>query len=95
MSHDFLISYSQVAPVEMQDQGLRRQATVDVIGEEQPKGEGELHRTVGISMSPQLRERATKRANEIGLSLSRYVQWCIEAEIEGQPLSERLKNVKM
>ncbi len=49
------------------------------------------HRTIGISMSPQLRERAAARAAEVGLSLSRYVQWCLEAELDGAPLESRFK----
>ena len=47
------------------------------------------HRTVGVSMSPQLQQRAAARANEVGLSFSRYVQWCVEAELDGVGLEAR------
>jgi hypothetical protein len=48
------------------------------------QADDEKHRTVGISMSPQLRERAAARARAVGLSFSRYVQWCLEAELAGR-----------
>ena len=49
------------------------------------------HRTIGISMSPKLRARAVARADAVGLSFSRYVQWCIEAELDGSTLESRFK----
>ncbi len=49
------------------------------------------HRTVGVSMSPALRERAAQRARALGLPFSRYVQWCVEAELDGSSLSDRFK----
>jgi hypothetical protein len=50
------------------------------------------HRTVGVSMSPQLQARAAARANEVRLSFSRYVQWCVEAELDGVPLASRFQS---
>ncbi len=58
---------------------------------EPPAEPDDRHRTIGISMSPSLRGRAAARAAEVGLSLSRYVQWCIEAELDGAPLESRFK----
>jgi len=54
-----------------------------------PAADDPRHRTVGVSMSPTLRRRAAARAEAVGLSFSRYVQWCIEAEIEGCPPEAR------
>ncbi|MBN2068370.1 MAG: hypothetical protein JW739_01925 [Opitutales bacterium] len=41
------------------------------------------HRTVGISMNPQLEERAKARATALGLKFSPYATLCIEAELNG------------
>jgi len=49
----------------------------------------ERHRTVGVSMSPKLREEAAVRARALGLPFSRYVAWCVEAELEGRPPQAR------
>ena len=53
--------------------------------------EDERHRTMGVSMSPQLRARAAARAREVGLSFSRYVQWCVEAELDGSTIQARFR----
>jgi len=42
------------------------------------------HKTVGVSLSPELRERAAERARGLGLSFSRYVALCVEAELNGR-----------
>ncbi|MEO0796054.1 MAG: hypothetical protein AAFX93_12870 [Verrucomicrobiota bacterium] len=42
------------------------------------------HKTVGVSFHPDLRSRASERARGIGLSFSRYVTLCVEAELNGQ-----------
>lgn len=41
-------------------------------------------RTVGVSLLPDLRERASDRARALGLSFSRYVALCLEAELRGE-----------
>ncbi len=41
------------------------------------------HRTVGISMSPTLEQRAKARAEALGLKFSPYVTLCVEAELKG------------
>jgi hypothetical protein len=51
--------------------------------------EDERHRTVGVSMSPALRKEALARARALGLPFSRYVAWCVEAELEGRPPQAR------
>ncbi|WP_309382704.1 hypothetical protein [Cerasicoccus frondis] len=43
------------------------------------------HKTVGVSFHPDLRERAGERSRELGLSFSRYVTLCVEAELNGHP----------
>jgi len=43
------------------------------------------HKTVGVSFHPELRERAGERARGLGLSFSRYVTMCVEAELNGRP----------
>jgi hypothetical protein len=53
--------------------------------------EDDRNRTVGVSMSPKLKERAEERAEAVGLSFSRYVQWCIEAELDGASLESRFR----
>jgi hypothetical protein len=59
-----------------------------------PVADDPRHRTVGVSMSPMLRRRAAARAGAVGLSFSRYVQWCIEAEMEGCPPQARFEQRK-
>jgi hypothetical protein len=41
------------------------------------------HRTVGISMHPDLEKRAKAQATSLGLKFSPYVTLCIEAEMRG------------
>ncbi len=48
--------------------------------------EAEKHRTVGVSLSPDLRRRATARARELGVSFSRYVAQAVEGELRGRVL---------
>lgn len=43
------------------------------------------HKTVGVSFHPELRDRAGERARGLGLSFSRYVTLCVEAELNGRP----------
>ncbi|WP_269542930.1 hypothetical protein [Cerasicoccus fimbriatus] len=43
------------------------------------------HKTVGVSFHPDLRERASERSRALGLSFSRYVTLCVEAELSGHP----------
>jgi hypothetical protein len=90
MSHDFLSSLhspifeeAKAEPKQNPRQaraGRRKNA---------PETEDDRHRTVGISMSPRLRERATARAAALGLPFSRYVQWCVEAELDNRPPQAR------
>jgi len=90
MANDFLASWREDAVVDPDSAGLTRHA---------PSGEGKSgdkdpgldarHRTVGVSMSPQLRAAAVARAKALGLPFSRYVAWCVEAELEGQPPQAR------
>jgi hypothetical protein len=101
MAHDFLTSlHSHVIDTSIgkkvgpkpPDSGTKEADTPILIEPPKPSAEpDERHRTIGISMSPRLRERAAARAAEVGLSLSRYVQWCIEAELDGAPLESRFK----
>lgn len=42
------------------------------------------HKTIGVSFNPLLRQRAGLRAHQLGLSFSRYVSLCVEAEIAGE-----------
>lgn len=95
MSHDFLTSlHSSVISVTdgkslTSPQGVK-EATANK--SEQPLiNQDDRHRTVGVSMSPQLRSRAAKRARALGLPFSRYVQWCVEAELDGSSLGDRFK----
>jgi gamma-glutamyl-gamma-aminobutyrate hydrolase PuuD len=93
MSHEFLTSlHSQVIGVPAEEQRVAKptskvskdkDATVDAVEAD------ERHRTIGVSMPPKLRQRAAERAAAIGLSFSRYVQWCLEAELDGSTLEER------
>jgi hypothetical protein len=93
MSHDFLTSlHSSVLGVS----DHTPPATTNALGEKPGESGGALqattddrHRTVGISMSPKLRERAAQRATALGLPFSRYVQWCVEAELDGSSLRDR------
>lgn len=41
------------------------------------------HKTIGVSFNPLLRQRASRRARELGMSFSRYVSLCVEAEAGG------------
>jgi hypothetical protein len=45
--------------------------------------EEEKHKTVGVSFPPALRSRASERARGLGLSFSKYVTACVEAELNG------------
>lgn len=103
MSHEFLTSlHSHV----IETSGVKTTGLLSRIesgkGAKQARGRGrprivasetldEKHRTVGISMSPKLQERTAARARAVGLSFSRYVQWCLEAELDGVPLAQRLR----
>ncbi len=98
MSHDFLTSlHSQVIgvpaekPVEKSAKKIAARASKEKLARKNAVTEEERHRTIGVSMAPQLHERAAGRAREVGLSFSRYVQWCIEAELDGEALAERFK----
>ncbi len=42
------------------------------------------HRTIGISMHPGLHKKAIERAKSCGLTLSRYVALCLDAELSGK-----------
>lgn len=44
----------------------------------------EKHKTFGVSFHPDLRDRANKRAKILGLTFSRYVTLCVEAELSGK-----------
>ncbi len=44
----------------------------------------EKHKTFGVSFHPGQRDRANNRAKNLGLSFSRYVTLCVEAELNGQ-----------
>ena len=43
----------------------------------------EKHKTFGVSFHPDQRDRANKRAKTLGLTFSRYVTLCVEAELNG------------
>jgi hypothetical protein len=94
MAHDFLISvHSQVIPASVEKPTPE---TVKKTSKKNEQEKGDLkeavrHRTVGVSMSPKLKERAMARAEAVGLSFSRYVQWCIEAELDGASLESRFR----
>lgn len=51
---------------------------------DQPPDDPAKHKTVGISLAPALRTRAAERARAVGLSFSRYVALCIEAELDAR-----------
>jgi hypothetical protein len=95
MSHDFLSSlHSSVIGTSDEKVSPKLQAAAQGSKEESEKAPppaDDRHRTVGVSMSPQLRERAVQRARALGLPFSRYVQWCVEAELGGSSLSDRFK----
>ncbi len=84
MAHDFLASWHEEAapqPVAEALPGPRAgRATIKEV---------EKHRTVGVSLSPKLRAAAAARARVLGLPFSRYVAWCVEAELEGRPPQAR------
>lgn len=42
------------------------------------------HKTFGVSFHPNLQKRAGARAEALGLSFSRYVTLCVEAELAGK-----------
>lgn len=42
------------------------------------------HKTIGVSLSPTLRQKAGHRARQLGLNFSRYVSLCLEAEAAGR-----------
>jgi len=91
MSHDFLTSlHSQVIAVSKE--GDRARAG----GEPKPAVASaaavDRHRTIGVSMSPGLHQRARSRAEAVGLSFSRYVQWCLEAELDGAKIESRFNH---
>jgi len=95
MSHDFLTSlHSSVISVSDGPTKAEPKAAKLETGEqgvETLSAKDNRHRTVGVSMSPQLRERAAQRARALGLPFSRYVQWCVEAELDGSSLGDRFK----
>jgi len=95
MSHDFLTSlHSSVISVTKEKTSADTKVSKESAGQNVERSspvQDDRHRTVGVSMSPQLRERAAQRARALGLPLSRYVQWCIEAELDGSNLSDRFK----
>lgn len=41
------------------------------------------HKTIGVSFHPLLRDKASDRAAQLGLSFSKYVTLCVEAELKG------------
>ncbi len=96
MSHDFLTSMrSDVFPTEAKKRSDNDSEVVESAKRYKSRrgrkamADGVKNHTVGVSMSPGLQARAVERAGEIGVSFSRYVQWCIEAELDGVPLRER------
>ena len=96
MSHDFLTSLHSTVIVGLSEKPTAAANTRNSIRiktpEEASKTEDDRHRTVGVSMSPRLRERAALRAKALGLPFSRYVQWCVEAELDGSSLGDRFKS---
>lgn len=42
------------------------------------------HKTVGVSFNPLVRQAANRRARQLGMSFSRYVSLCVEAEMIGR-----------
>jgi len=92
MSHDFLTSmHSQVIVVPDEQRGAKPPLRRPRRGRPAltMAGLDEKHRTIGVSMPPRLRQQAGERAAEVGLSFSRYVQWCIEAELDGSSIAAR------
>jgi hypothetical protein len=90
MANDFLASWREDAVVDPDSTGLAHRAPrgEDKSGDKGP-GLDARHRTVGVSMSPGLRAVAAARARALGLPFSRYVAWCVEAELEGRPPQAR------
>jgi len=95
MSHDFLTAmHSSVIGVSNEKLVDRPQVSANALSHVEKNIEENVddrHRTVGVSMSPQLRSRAAQRARALGLPFSRYVQWCVEAELDGSSLGDRFK----
>lgn len=52
------------------------------------------HRTIGVSLKPDLREAAQAAAHASGMSFSRFVGECIEARIEGKSFEERQLEIR-
>lgn len=48
------------------------------------KSENLKARTIGVSFPPEVKKRADVRTEALGLSFSRYVTLCVEAELSGQ-----------
>ncbi|MBC2594221.1 hypothetical protein H5P28_08090 [Ruficoccus amylovorans] len=55
--------------------------------------EDQKHKTVGVSFPPELRQRASERARGLGLSFSKYVTLCVEAEVSGKPPQLVMENL--
>ncbi|MGF1485427.1 MAG: hypothetical protein ACFBZ8_13805 [Opitutales bacterium] len=49
------------------------------------------NKTVGVSLPPELRQQASDRAHALGLTFSRYVALCLEAEIQARPPRQLLE----
>jgi len=94
MPNDFLTSlHSQVMPVFEEKPGTKPVEKPSITRRRGRTAvpDDDKHRTIGVSMPPGLRERAGERAAAVGLSFSRYVQWCIEAELDGASLESRFQ----
>jgi hypothetical protein len=95
MPHDFLTSlHSNVIGVTVEQSLAKEKSekqTATKEGVDPPVAKDDRHLTIGVSMSPKLRERAAIRAKTLGLPFSRYVQWCVEAELDGSSLGDRFK----
>jgi hypothetical protein len=96
MAHDFLAALnSSVVGTSIEKAAVAPDAAVSAMSqanENKLRAGDDRHRTVGVSMSPQLRNRAAQRAKTLGLPFSRYVQWCVEAELDGSKLSDRFNS---
>ncbi len=98
MSHDFLTSmHSKVFPKgEAKPEGkMHAEGELEIARKgrrgRQAVAKERKHQTIGVSLPPGLHKRAVVRAGEIGVSFSRYMQWCLEAELDGRSLVERFK----
>ncbi|HVU38545.1 MAG TPA: hypothetical protein VHC95_09430 [Opitutales bacterium] len=98
MSHEFLTSLHSHVIETSGAKTIGAMGKVEQLAAKRSRGRprteatgGERHRTVGVSMSPKLQARTAARAREVGLSFSRYVQWCLEAELDQVPLAERFR----